>query len=359
MSDLLEYKCPCCGGAISFDSRSQKMKCPYCDTEFETETLREFEKEYIEEDAAPDWEDQEVERSEDELKGEDGIVSYLCESCGGEILGDESMAASRCPYCDNPVIIRKQISGALRPDLVIPFLLDKKTAEERMKQHLKGKFLLPKAFKTENRIQELKGVYVPFWLYDCEAAADIRCRGTRIRVWRRGDREYTETSHYLVSRSGTIAFDSVPVDGSRKMADDLMESIEPYRYQEGKAFQPAYLAGYLADRYDLGAKECAPRANERIRQSTEKAFMDTIRGYEICEPLHTNIRLNRGKITYALLPVWILHTKYKGNLYTFAMNGQTGKFVGDLPADRGKMMIAGAGGFALGAVLAALVTLLF
>ena len=345
MSDLLEYKCPCCGGAISFDSRSQKMKCPYCDTEFETETLREFEKENIEEDAAPDWEDQEVERSEDELKEEDGIVSYLCESCGGEILGDESMAASRCPYCDNPVIIRKQISGALRPDLVIPFLLDKKTAEERMKQHLKGKFLLPKAFKTENRIQELKGVYVPFWLYDCEAAADIRCRGTRIRVWR--------------SRSGTIAFDSVPVDGSRKMADDLMESIEPYRYQEGKAFQPAYLAGYLADRYDLGAKECAPRANERIRQSTEKAFMDTIRGYEICEPLHTNIRLNRGKITYALLPVWILHTKYKGNLYTFAMNGQTGKFVGDLPADRRKMIIAGAGGFALGAVLAALVTLLF
>ena len=123
-----------------------------------------------------------------------------------------------------------------------------------MKQHLKGKFLLPKAFKTENRIQELKGVYVPFWLYDCEAAADIRCRGTRIRVWRRGDREYTETSHYLVSRSGTIAFDSVPVDGSRKMADDLMESIEPYRYQEGKAFQPAYLAGYLADRMTLGRR---------------------------------------------------------------------------------------------------------
>ena len=358
MSEILEYKCPCCGGAIAFDITSQKLKCPYCDTEFEADTLKEFSQE-AGEDRAPSWEEETVERSREEFAGSEGLVSYICESCGGEILGDESMAAPRCPYCDNPVIIKKKLSGALKPDLVIPFKMDKEMAVQKMKGHLRGKFLLPKAFKTENKLQELKGVYVPFWLYDCNAQADIRCRGTRIRIWRRGDREYTETSHYLVSRSGKIAFDAVPVDGSQKMADDLMESIEPFRYQEAVEFQSGYLAGYLADRYDLGAEECAQRANERIRESTERAFLDTIHGYEICEPWHTDIRLDRGKITYALLPVWILHTAYKGKLYTFAMNGQTGKFVGDLPADKGKAAAAGLAGFLLGAVLAGLVAMLF
>ncbi|HIR13405.1 MAG TPA: hypothetical protein IAB31_05720 [Candidatus Choladousia intestinavium] len=358
MSEILEYSCPCCGGAITFDAASQKMKCPYCDTEFEVDTLKEFAKESGE-DRNPSWEEETVERTREEFSPGDGLVSYVCESCGGEILGDESMAASRCPYCDNPVIVKKQLSGALRPDLVIPFKLDKKAAVERLRGHLMGKLLLPNAFKTENKLQELKGVYVPFWLYDCDAQADIRCRGTRIRVWRRGDREYTETSHYLVSRSGKIGFDAVPVDGSRKMADDLMESIEPFRYQDAVEFQNGYLAGYLADRYDLSSGECAGRANERIRESTEKAFLDTIHGYEICEPWHTDIRLERGKITYALLPVWILHTRYRGKLYTFAMNGQTGKFVGDLPADKRKAVLAGLAGFLLGAVLAGLVTMLF
>ena len=287
------------------------------------------------------------------------LVSYVCESCGGEIVADRTMAASSCPYCGNPVIVMKQLSGMLKPDLVIPFKLDKKEAENRLRNHLKGKALLPSLFKKENRIKEIKGVYVPFWLYDCDAEADIRCRATRLSFWTSGDYEYTATDHFLVSRSGEIGFDNVPVDGSRKMEDALMESIEPFHLEEAVDFQTAYLAGYLADKYDVSSEECAARANERIRTSTVNSFMDTVAGYSSCIPEHTGIRLKQGRITYALLPVWVLNTMYKGEKYTFAMNGQTGKFVGNLPTDKGKAVGIAAGVFTASFLLTMLITMLF
>ncbi len=359
MAEILEYKCPCCGGAISFDAASQKMKCPYCDTEFEVDTLRQFEKESLDGDRDPQWDAENVERGREELDGEqEGLVSYVCEACGGEIVADRNMAASSCPYCGNPVIVMRQLTGALRPDLVIPFKLDKKEAEARLKGHLQGKVLLPPLFKRENRIKEIKGVYVPFWLYDCDAEADIRCRATRVHSWVSGDYQYTETQFFLVCRSGDIGFDMVPADGSERMDDALMESIEPYDYSEAVDFQTAYLAGYLADKYDQDSAACAPRANDRMRASTVNSFMSTILGYATCMPEHTDIRIRQGRIRYALLPVWLLNTNYRGKQYTFAMNGQTGKFVGDLPADRLRALgIAGAV-FAAAAALSWLVMLM-
>ncbi len=345
MSETLEYKCPCCGGAIVFDSRSQKLKCPYCDTEFEVDALREYSS-HGETDEEPEWDSMQVERPSERLEADGTLDAYQCESCGGEIVADANTAATSCPYCGNPVIVKKQFEGMLRPELVIPFKLDKKQAEQNLKEHLRGKALLPKIFKTENRIREVKGLYVPFWLYDSDAEADIRCHATRVRNWRSGDYEYTETAHFLVTRSGEISFDEVPADGSEKMPDDLMESIEPFRYEDAVEFQTAYLAGYYADRYDVSAKECAQRTNERMRQSTERAFLNTIHGYTTCLPQHTDIRLCQGRIRYAFLPVWVLSTKYRDQVYTFAMNGQTGKFVGDLPADKGRAAGIAAGVFA-------------
>lgn len=347
MSGIQGYKCPCCGGAIAFDSRSQKLKCPYCDTEFELDILEQFKQEHLEEDTSPRWDEESVSYSRETLD-EDALVSYRCGSCGGEILAEPTMAAASCPFCGSTVIAAEKVSGALKPDLVIPFKLDKKQAQDQLRSHVKGKILLPKLFKSESRIQEIRGIYVPFWLYDCDARADIRCRATRVRSWSSGDYHYTETSHYLVSRSGEIGFEKVPADGSAKMDDVLMQSIEPFDYSAGVDFQTAYLAGYFADKYDQSAETCASTVNVRIQNSTVQAFMDTIHGYATCIPEHTGITLRHGKITYALLPVWILNTVYKGKNYTFAMNGQTGKFVGNLPVDKQKTA-----GIAVGVLAAA------
>ena len=334
MAGLQEYKCPCCGGAIAFDSTIQKMKCPYCDTEFEMDALKGYDAELQDEETdSMEWE---TAAGGEWGEGEtDGLRTYVCKSCGGEIVGDANTAATSCPFCDNPIVMMGQFSGSLKPDLVIPFKLDKKAAKEGLMKHLTGKRLLPKIFKDQNHIDEIKGVYVPFWLFDTDVDAKVRYKATKIRTWSDSDYNYTQTSYYMVHRGGSVGFEYVPVDGSTKMADDLMESIEPFNCGEAVDFQTAYLAGYLADKYDVTAEESIDRANERVKKSTEQAFAETVIGYDTVVAENTSVQFHGGKAKYALYPVWLLNTTWNGNKYTFAMNGQTGKFVGNLPTDKG------------------------
>ena len=334
METLLEYKCPSCGGAIQFDSETQNMKCPYCDTEFEVEALKQM-------DAAIQAEPQEDlswnsdPQSSWQAGEEEALEEYVCPSCGGQIVTEHTTAATSCPYCGNPVVLGQRLAGSLKPDHIIPFQLDQEAAEAALKKHFTGKPLLPKAFKSENHIRQIKGVYVPFWLYDADADAAIRYRATKVRMWSDSNYNYTATSYYSVHREGSLSFAGVPVDGSAKMDNTLMESLEPYDLSKAVDFQTAYLAGYLADKYDVTAKESEPRANDRIRTSVEQIFRDTVIGYSTVMPEHSSIRLSDGKVRYALYPVWLLSTQYRGQNYLFAMNGQTGKLVGDLPTDWG------------------------
>ena len=333
MAVLQEFKCPNCDGAIEFNSGEQNMKCPYCDSEFEIESLMayqaELDKQY-EDDLS--WDTTGSEWQEGEA---DGLRVYSCNTCGGEIVTDETTGATECPYCGNPVIMTGQFAGTLRPDLVIPFKMDKKAAMAALQNHYKGKVLLPKVFKDENHIKEVKGIYVPVWLFDADADAHVQYKTTRVRHWSDSNYRYTETSHFAVTRAGGIGFEHVPVDGSSKMDDTLMESIEPFNIGDAVDFHTAYLSGYLADKYDVDADARVDRANQRIKRSTEEAFAATVQGYTTVVPVSSNIRLNHGKAKYALFPVWILNTQWNGKNFTFAINGQTGKLAGDLPMDKG------------------------
>ena len=313
------------------------MKCPYCDTEFDLDTLKAYEEQLSEEEkrktASTEWK---TNAGSQWQEGETaGMNVYTCKSCGGEIVADENTGASSCPYCGNPVIMTEKFSGTLKPDLVIPFKLDKKAAKEAYYRHIKGRPLLPRVFRQENHIDEIKGVYVPFWLFDADVNADARYKATKIRVWSDKDYDYTETNYYSVFRSGNMSFASVPVDGSTKMADDLMESIEPFRIEEAVDFQTAYLAGYLADKYDVDARESTDRAQERMKISAQEVLRNTVKGYATVTQESTSLQVYGGEAKYALYPVWILNTTWKGKKYLFAMNGQTGKMTGDLPIDNG------------------------
>lgn len=330
---IQEYKCPCCGGSIAFDSKLQKMKCPYCDTEFEMETLKEFDealKNEAEKKDAVEWETQ------SDTWEDDGLKHYVCQSCGGEVIGDDTLAATSCPYCGNQIVLMHQFAGLLKPQYVVPFTSDKKNAIDQFRAHLKGKALLPSAFSKEAHLEEVKGIYVPVWLFDADAQGDGDYDATTIRTWSDSKYRYTETSHYLVKRSGAMSFVQIPVDGSEKMPDELMESIQPYDMSKAVDFQTAYLAGYLADRYDVDANTSSIRAIEKAKESMDQFLRKTVEGYARITTKSVNIQVSHGKEYYALLPVWLLHTKWKGKDYYFAMNGQTGKFVGNLPCDKKK-----------------------
>lgn len=333
MNTLQEYKCPCCDGAISFDADSQKLKCPYCGTEFDMETVVSYDEE-LKGDSSDNmtWETKpQTEWQENEA---DGLCTYVCNSCGGEIVGDENTVSKSCPYCGNPVVVMGKVSGMLKPDYVIPFKIDKKAAVNALSDYYKGKKLLPKVFKDKNRIEEIKGLYVPVWLFDTDADAHIRYKATRHRVWSDSKYDYTETSFYSVTRAGSLSFENVPVDGSTKMDDELMESVEPYDFSEAVDFQTAYLAGFLTDKYDIDVQTSIERANERIKMSTEETFASTVIGYSSVIPVSSSVSFNNGCSKYALYPLWLLNTEWNGKKFFFAVNGQTGKVAGDLPMDK-------------------------
>ena len=332
MPDIKTYKCPCCNAGIEFDIFSQKMTCPYCDTQFDIETLEAYEQEINESiEEKLEWEEAPSGNWGEEAEN---LREYVCNSCGGQIITDLTTAATHCPYCSNPVIMAEKVSGVLKPDYIIPFAFDKKAAVEALKKHYGGKRLLPKVFKDENHIDEVKGVYVPVWLFDADVNAHIRYKATKVRHWSDSSYDYTETSHYSVSRSGGLSFNNVPVDGSTKMDDTLMESVEPFAFSKAVEFKTAYLSGFLADKYDVDSDDSKLRANERIKRSTEEEFASTANGYTTITPEASEINLSNSKAKYALYPVWLLNTSWKGERFYFAMNGQTGKFAGDLPLDK-------------------------
>ncbi len=347
MNGICTYKCPCCGGMIEFDTASQKPKCPYCDTEFELADLKNYDED-LKRDAGDNMNWDAASSAQWNESDAEGIHVYTCGTCAGEIIADDTTAASKCPYCGNPVIMKGQLAGDLKPDMVIPFKLDKKAAKAAYEKHIKGKRLLPAVFKNQNHIDEIKGIYVPFWVYDADAEANIRYRATKVRSYTTPSHNCVETRYFSVTRAGNVGFRHVPVDGSTKMADDLMESIEPFDFSEAVDFSTAYLSGYLADRYDVSVEDSRARANERIKKSAEDAFRSTVTGYSSVNTEQSSIRCNGGKARYVLYPVWLLNTTWNDKKFTFAMNGQTGKFVGNLPVDRGtywRYLLIGAAGF--------------
>ena len=169
MADLLEYKCPCCGGVIEFDVQTQEPKCPYCDTEFEIETLKGYDEDLkTSHEEHDEWEDTCSEWQEGE---QNNLRLYVCNSCGGEVVCDDTTAATHCPYCSNPIIMKGQFAGDLRPDLVIPFKFDKAAAKAAYLKHISGKRLLPRVFKNENHITL---VILGFGHVNCRFAVNVK-----------------------------------------------------------------------------------------------------------------------------------------------------------------------------------------
>jgi DNA-directed RNA polymerase subunit M/transcription elongation factor TFIIS len=340
-NQVTNYQCPACTGPLQFKGGTGKLECEYCGNSYDISTIEQLyvdkeKQEQVASEKAPQWDVSQGRETWTEAEKDDLCV-YHCPSCGAEIVCDKTTAATSCPYCCNPTIIPGQLSGSFKPDYVIPFRLEKEAAVEALKKHCRRKVLLPKSFLSENRLEEIKSIYVPFWLFDCDAHADIVYRAQKIRYWSDGEYDVTETSHYRVARKGRVDFRGIPVDGSSKMPDAHMDAIEPFDYQNLERFTTAYLPGHLADQYDVDAEQSAQRANARIEASTESMFSSTLGEYSSHQVEYADIQIEQGNVNYALLPVWLLSTKWREKQFLFAMNGQTGKMIGDLPISRGRL----------------------
>ena len=353
--DFVQYKCPCCGAALQFSPDTQKLSCKSCGNQYDTEVIEQYEREEkVSKEQDLNWEYQKEEQGA--KRTEDG--RYICPSCGAEVEADENTVSTICPYCDNVVVIKAAATGRFEPDIMIPFQVKGEQARQMLEQFCKGKRLLPKNFRNKSYLKNLKGYYVPYWLFDCQADADMSFRATRVRAWSDSKYDYVETSYYMVARGGTMEFYHVPVDGSMEMDDSTTESIEPFDYRALTGFNPAYLAGYETERYDVDAKTAERRAKERLYNSAEQMLRSTVKGYETVTVKKRHLTSHSGKVHYALLPVWLFETVYHDEKYQFAINGQTGKMVGELPVDKGAFWRYLCGFTAIGTVVCSILGIL-
>ena len=336
MDQIQNYKCPCCGGPLTFSGATQSLHCDACGNDYSAETMKQMDEVLNGAQAESKFDWSNYQPREFGPAEAESLASYSCPSCGAEITGDDTMGSTVCPYCGNSTIVKGTFEGAYMPDFVIPFEVEKKKAVELFEADALKKPFIPDEFKDRKRIEEMSGVYVPFWMFDCDCTAMLTYNAQNVSYWSDSEYDYTKTDYYRLLRGGNVSYQNIPVDGSKKADDAYMDALEPFDYSKAVKFNTGYLSGYLADKYDVSVEDSLDRANRRVENSTSDIFRDTVSGYELVIPEFTNIQTSQGVVKYSLMPVWWINIKYQGENYQYAINGQTGKVVGNYPVDQKK-----------------------
>lgn len=315
---LIHYKCPNCGDDMAFDANTGKLSCPSCG---HAENIEMLEEEYI-------------------LKEfqEEDTKEYQCNNCGAVVLTDQDTTATSCSFCGAGVVLADRLTQRFAPAKIIPFTISKKAAQEAFRKWCKNGRFTPRGFMTADRIKNITGIYVPFWIFDLHSDIKIHATGTKVRSYRRGDYVYRETKYYDVEREIVMGHDKVPADASKKMDDRTMDLVEPYNYRDLKDFKMAYLTGFIAEKYNYSEQDLLPRAKRKISSYIDSYINSTLRGYSNLSYHQRNIRTSQRKGSYVLFPLWMVYYDYDQQEHTFAMNGQTGKVVGTPPISKGKVL---------------------
>lgn len=294
------FKCKSCGGNVVYDPELKKMHCPYCDG---------------------------VETQEKEA----GKGMTACPNCGAPIEAGEYRSAVKCGYCGHYSIFEERVEKEYQPRFILPFRIRKKAAVAQIEKECGNRLFMPESFLSESSLQLMEGSYVPFWLYDMTMDVSYSGTGTRVRVWRKGDTEYTETDYFQVNREMEVDFEKLPVDASFEKNDEVMDLMEPYQYEELTGFSPEYMSGFLGEVYNQSAQELGGRAKKKAETDAKVLLHETLAGYTTLMPQRESFRVKKSADSYALLPVWWYRYHYRDKEYDFFVNGQTGKTVGRAP----------------------------
>ena len=349
---IQSYKCPSCGAPIEFKPDKQKFHCDFCLSEYTEEEINDIYKEETRQE-------EEVEGSQGEDLGEQGqLASYSCNSCGAEVVTDDTTTSTFCYYCHNPVIISDRLSGGFKPNKMIPFLIDKERAKAITLDWVSKKKFVQKEFYSNSQLEKITGMYLPYWWADCQVDVDYVAEGRILRVWRTGDTEYTETKKYQVVRKGQMEINNVEELAFTKIDHNLLNGIAPYNESEAMDFSMPYLSGFFAEQYNVSEEEITPKIEQQIKNSVKSLVNDSITGYTSTSEKSNNSKILTKEMNYTLLPAWILTYQYEGKTYVFAVNGQTGKSSGELPINKKKLLVASAAVFAGVFALASVVFLI-
>lgn len=321
----LTYKCPNCDAELTFRPESQRFACDYCGSSF---TQQEIEKQVPVQDRIPAPEPQE--------DGEEAR-SYQCPSCGAQLFTTGTTAATHCYYCHNPVTLQGRLSGHWKPDLIIPFSVGEEQAKERFLRWSRKNPFVDRQFFSQSQLEKLSGVYFPFWLANSQSRLSATATARKIRMWRAGEIEYTETSIYQLIREGELQIKNYDMPALQRQETALLEGILTYDYDKAQPFSSTYLSGFQAERRDQEREDLAARLQDEQRRNAEQLLRDSAAGFQGVSVKSCELGPAREDWRYLLLPAWILTYQYRGKQYYFAMNGQNGEINGALPISKRRM----------------------
>ena len=352
-----KYSCKNCGAELYFDPKSGRLHCDYCGSEYDPSDYDFTPEEEKRGDAAIQQESDaetgeasapaEGESATDDSVSTDDLVVYRCPNCGAEVITSKKTVATTCVYCNRAITLTGNVSGTFRPDALLPFVKERKEVEGAYRDLCRRSFLTPRLFTSENQIKKIKGMYIPYWLYTFDGEADARIRAERVRVHMSGDDEVTETSRYLVHEKGSGHFQRIPADAMKEIDNEMMDSIEPFDFSRLVPFNPAYLAGFYAQQWDESSSANEPRAKARAKTALTEELMSHVGPFTTTMTESENYEWKNQSIEQVMIPVWMMYTEYRGKPYVFGMNGQTGKMMGTIPTDPGRLAEVGAAAFVI------------
>ncbi len=326
-NSTLIYKCPCCDAGLIFDPDSSTFKCEFCLSSFTEQELDE---------TNAGQRANEIQESSEEFCSH--VNEYHCPSCGAEILTDESTAADFCYYCHNPVVLAGKLSGHYAPSKIIPFKYSREEAMAKFESFAKKSWFVPNDFKSKAHIEKIKGIYFPFWVTDAITDSHIDASCTKVRSWYSGDYKYTETSYYNVARRGNLYFEDI-VNSAYLGADkQMLEGILPYPMDAYLDFNMSYLSGFNAKKRDIEREDLSEYFKNQLSIYSNSLLRSTINGYTTTSIKNGGYKIITSHWDYSLLPVYVLTYKNKkGKVFTYAMNGYTGKIYGQRPISAKKV----------------------
>lgn len=301
------FKCKNCGGNVIYEPGRGGMYCPHCEGEDREERI-------------------------------EGGTLIQCVNCGAPLQVGNYTSAGRCGHCGCYIVFHERVEGGYEPHRMLPFRVSRKAAEQALDKEFSRRLFTPSDFLSAKSLEKMEGIYVPFWMYDYKARYDYAGEGIRVRRWTSGNTEYTETSYYEVIRKMDLDFEKVPVDASYAMEDGTMDLMEPYDYGQLQGFDPKYMSGFYGEIYNQTAEELEGRAREKSRSASEELMQGSLQAYDTVRAVHRNLDLEQRGNYYALMPVWQYLYRYKGKVYQYHVNGQTGKVVGTTPVSMTKVI---------------------
>ena len=333
--DETDAKCPNCAATVSFDPATGMLTCPYCGYSRQVSS--------DEETAVEELDLEQAENGESSFAWGEDKKTVICEQCGGESVYDALAVSNVCPYCGSNHVMEAATETSIAPNAVCPFKVPKQTAMERFSKWLKGRWFAPSSAKKQAKAEQAQGVFLPFWTFDTQTTSHYTARAGRDRWVGSGEKRRRVTHWFSVSGIYQQSIDDQPVEATQRYDRGLILKLGAYDTAHAVPYRSEYLAGFISERYSVGLNDGWQIAKTRIRARLEGEVQQYIRRHNRADhvaSLRMNTVYDNVRYKYIMLPVWMSSFTYKGKVYRFMVNGETGRVAGHFPVSAWRVLVA-------------------